>query len=68
MSLAERMRFSQDPAATLDQGGAWYEADLELPAGAMTIVSLLESPVGSSSGLPALWEFSRLVPHDCLIR
>ena len=68
MSLAERMRFSQDPATTLDQGGAWYEADLELPAGTMTIVCPLESPVGSSSGLPALWAFSRLVPRGCLIR
>ena len=68
MSLAKRMLFSQDPAATLDQGGAWYQADLELPAGTMTMVSLLESPVGSSSGLPALRAFSRLVPHGWLIR
>ena len=50
MTLAKRMLFSQDPATTLNQGGAWYQADLELPAGTMTVVSLLKSPVGRTLG------------------
>ena len=53
MSLAERMRFSQDPAATLDQGGAWYEADLELPAGAMTLLFIGRTDAEAEA--PILW-------------